>query len=69
LEVVEMNENPYQPPTAELQAVGVAAVGITGTVFVFLLSIQVYSTGLGVSLGILTLLPCVGLLGANLSEI
>ncbi len=36
-------------------------VSITATVFVFLLAMKVYSTGLGVLLGILTLVPCIGL--------
>jgi hypothetical protein len=34
---------------------------IAATVFVFLLSTNVYNVGLGVLLGILTLIPCVGL--------
>lgn len=40
---------------------GVGVLGITATVFVFMLAIKVYSTGLGVVLGLLTLVPCVGL--------
>lgn len=35
---------------------------IVATVFVFLLSIKVYGTGLGIVLGVLTLIPCVGLI-------
>ena len=104
-----MNENPYQPPSAESNIVGVKSgtredlrkvaqyqkgilvciliyliavifqfaipaelrpiigvgvlfVGLTGTVFVFLLAIKVYSTAVGVLLGILTLIPCIGLI-------
>lgn len=38
------------------------AVGITSTVFVFLLAIKVYPTGTGVLMGILTLVPCIGLI-------
>ncbi|MBX9792269.1 MAG: hypothetical protein K2Y37_25500 [Pirellulales bacterium] len=38
------------------------AVAVAGAVFVFLLSIKVYGTGLGVLFGVLTLVPCVGLL-------
>ena len=38
------------------------AVGLAGTVFVFLLAMKVYSTGTGVLLGILTLVPCLGLI-------
>jgi hypothetical protein len=41
---------------------GVAVVGITATVFVFMLAIRVYGTGAGVLLGILTLIPIVGLI-------
>jgi hypothetical protein len=40
---------------------GVLVVGLVGTVFVFLLAIKVYNTGVGVLLGILTLVPCIGL--------
>ena len=43
-------------------ALAAVAVSITATVFVFLLATKVYSTGLGVLLGILTLIPCVGLI-------
>jgi hypothetical protein len=43
---------------------GVVAIilSITGTVFVFMLAMKVYSTVLGIFLGILTLIPCVGLI-------
>lgn len=37
-------------------------VSIAGTVFVFLLAIKVYGAPLGVLLGILTLIPCIGLI-------
>lgn len=40
----------------------ILVVGLAGTVFVFLLAIKTYSTGVGVLLGILTLVPCVGLI-------
>jgi hypothetical protein len=43
-------------------ALGVLVVGIVGTIFVFLLAMKVYSTVVGVLLGILTLVPCVGLI-------
>jgi hypothetical protein len=44
--------------------VGLAALGagLAGTVFVFLLSTKVFGVALGVLLGILTLVPCLGLL-------
>jgi len=38
------------------------AVTLTGTVFTCLLSIKLYGTAVGVVLGILTLVPCVGLI-------
>jgi hypothetical protein len=104
-----MSDNPYQPPSAAAQVVGVKSgsredlksvaqfqkgilvciliylcavvfqfalpaelrlflglgirvVGLAGTVFVFLLAIKVYSTGVGILLGILTIIPCVGLI-------
>jgi len=41
---------------------GVLGVGLVGTVFVFLLAIKVYNTVVGVLLGILTLVPCIGLI-------
>jgi hypothetical protein len=37
-------------------------VSLAGTVFVLLLAVNLYSTGLGVVLGILALVPCVGLI-------
>jgi hypothetical protein len=40
----------------------VLAVGITATVFVFMLTTTIYSTGVGVVLGILTLIPLIGLI-------
>lgn len=39
----------------------VLAVGLAGAVFVFLLAIKVYGTGLGILLGILSLVPLLGL--------
>lgn len=50
------------PEFRPLVALGVLAVALTGTVFVFLLAIKVYSTGVGILLGILTLAPCLGLI-------
>jgi hypothetical protein len=38
------------------------AVAVTATVFMFMLAVKVYSTGVGVVLGILTLIPCIGLI-------
>ena len=45
-----------------LVGLGVLFVGLAGTIFVFLLAMKVYSTALGVLLGILTLIPCIGLI-------
>ncbi len=44
-----------------LLALGVVPLGIVGAVFVFLLAIKVYGTGLGIVLGILSLVPLIGL--------
>ena len=44
-----------------IAVLGMVAVGLAGTVFVFLLAIKVYNTGVGILLGILTLFPCIGL--------
>jgi hypothetical protein len=38
------------------------AVAITATVFVFMMALKVYSTGVGITLGILTMFPCIGLI-------
>lgn len=51
------------PP--ELQFLLAAAIlvdGIIGTIFVVLLAMKVYRTGIGILLGILALVPCFGLL-------
>jgi len=40
----------------------VLLVVLTATVFVFLLSTKVYSVAIGVLLGLLTLIPCIGLI-------
>lgn len=45
-----------------LLGVGVLVLGLAGTVFVFLLAMKVYSVGVGILLGILTFIPCIGLL-------
>jgi hypothetical protein len=38
------------------------AVSVTAAVFVFMLALSLYSTGAGIVLGILTLIPVVGLI-------
>jgi len=40
---------------------GVMAVGLVATVFVFMLAIKLYGTGMGILLAILTLIPLIGL--------
>jgi hypothetical protein len=45
-----------------LLVASVIVLGVVGTVFVFLLATKVYNPGLGVMLGILTLIPCIGLI-------
>ncbi len=42
--------------------IGVLFVGLTGAVFAFLLAMKTHGTGQGILLGILCLVPCVGLL-------
>lgn len=41
---------------------GVLLIGLMGMVFVFLLAIKIYGTGAGIVLGLLTFIPCVGLI-------
>lgn len=43
-------------------ALGMFAAGITGTVFAFMLGIAVYGAAVGIILGILTLIPYLGLI-------
>src|SRR2546422_1471883 len=42
--------------------IGILALGIVSTVFVFLLSTKVYTVGLGLLYAFLTLVPCIGLI-------
>jgi hypothetical protein len=58
---------PAAPRGAGLAVLGVLyllllAASITATVFAFRLALRVYSTGVGVTMGILTLLGCIGLI-------
>jgi hypothetical protein len=51
------------PPEAMLVLiVGAVLVLVAGTSFVFLLAMKVYGTGVGILLGLLTLIPLVGLI-------
>jgi predicted RNA-binding Zn-ribbon protein involved in translation (DUF1610 family) len=43
-------------------ALAMMVAGITATVFAFKLAIQIHNTGMGILLGILTLVPCIGLI-------
>lgn len=49
-------------PFNALPALVVLAAMITGAVFVFMLAIALYNTGVGIALGVLTLIPLVGLI-------
>ena len=51
------------PPEARL-FLGLAFIGVAvvATVFVFMLALKAYGTGMGILLGLLTLIPCVGLI-------
>jgi hypothetical protein len=51
-------------PPESLRVVGLLAIGVTLTMaaFVFMLSLAVYSTGIGIVLGIFTLIPVLGLI-------
>ena len=50
------------PELRPIVAFGVLAVGLAGTIFVILLAMKVYNTGVGILLGVLTLVPCLGLI-------
>jgi len=50
------------PLVAGIAALGVFAVAITAAVFIFMLSLAVYNLAAGIVLGILTLVPLLGLL-------
>lgn len=51
------------PPELQLiPAIAALAASVTAAVFVFMLAIHLYGTGTGILLGILTLIPCIGLI-------
>ncbi|MDA1232425.1 MAG: hypothetical protein O2856_16755 [Planctomycetota bacterium] len=51
------------PPAARIfMAIGVLVVGLIAAVFTFLLAMKTHGTGPGILLGILCLVPCVGLI-------
>jgi hypothetical protein len=43
-------------------ALGSIGISVVATVFVFLLALKVYSVGAGIAMGIVTLIPCIGLI-------
>jgi hypothetical protein len=49
------------PALSLLLLVLIWVVNIVATVYIFLLATRIYGTGLGILFGILTLIPCVGL--------
>jgi len=51
------------PPAARLLlGLVFVTVAVLATVFVFMLALKVYSVAMGIVLGILTLIPCIGLI-------
>lgn len=50
------------PDLAILFGIAALATGVAGSVFTFMLATKVYDAGLGIVLGILSLMPCVGLI-------
>ena len=50
------------PEIRPFAAIGVLLIALGGAICVLLLAMKVYGTGLGILLGILCLVPCVGLL-------
>ena len=53
----------FLPPDArQILLVVIVLVGLASTVFVFLLAIKVYNLGLGILMGVLTMVPCLGLI-------
>jgi hypothetical protein len=50
------------PDVRPLVGLAVLIVGLVGAVFVFMLAIKVYGTGLGIVLGVLSLVPLISLI-------
>jgi len=50
------------PDLAVLVIIGVLCLGVAAAVFVFLLAIKIYGQGLGIVLGVLCIIPLLGLL-------
>jgi hypothetical protein len=51
-----------QPVFLLILGVALLATVVTAAVFVFMLSVSVYGTGIGILMGVLTLIPLVGLI-------
>jgi hypothetical protein len=52
----------FPPELRIVLGIAAAAVSITGAVFIFMLALSLYNTGAGIVLGILTLVPILGLI-------
>lgn len=50
------------PELAGIVGIGFILASLAGMVFVFLLAVQVYGVALGILLGLLALVPCIGLI-------
>ncbi|MDB5336896.1 MAG: hypothetical protein JWN70_2515 [Planctomycetaceae bacterium] len=50
------------PEIRPIVFVGFGLVGLVSTILVFMLALKIYGTGAGIILGILALIPCIGLL-------
>ncbi len=60
--VIAIPKNDTLAPLSLLISLGSLVVGVFATVFIFMLATKVYSTVVGVLLGVLTLIPCLGLI-------
>jgi hypothetical protein len=60
--VTFMGQFAVPPAQRTILAVLTFCVSLVATVFVFMLAMKVYSRGLGILLGILAIIPCIGLL-------
>ncbi len=59
---VALGKAPIPPAVVIACSVVTLISMVVGAVFVFILAIRVYNTGLGILFGILSLIPCLGLL-------
>jgi hypothetical protein len=56
-----LSQTDQSEPIRLVLAVCYVGLAVVAAVFVFLLSLKVYSTGIGIVMAILTLVPCVGI--------